>query len=625
MSNPQPILRRNIYSLTPHEIQKFIDGVKALKTPSPGVKNNPYDIYVNTHSDPGVVSKIHNEPLFLPWHRAFLLNFERHLQKAIGDTSFGLPYWDWTDDLDQTNHQGPLWRADSMGGAGHPVMDGPFSYDQGWETVPFNAFDVSFTEKLERNLALSPASDYPTRADIRALFTPTNSPRYDPSDYDAFRKKIEEYPHGYMHVWVGGQMGEVYTSVNDPVFWLHHANIDRLWAQWQLLFPTSPVVGTFTDGTVMNKDTKMPAVFGKEDVRLVKDVLQLKDGDTDYTYEYEAPLQLSAMFRSYKTEHTIDDDEILQTLSTSLKLQDENLRWPSKAARTHLRSALGPALTYIHANREIVSVFRTPFGTEDLKISTRHSDGIWTPEEYLISKGGVGIYKSADEPALAWFKDKLYCVYRGESHNEQLYMTTRGSDGRWSKETTLLPRDQGLFYSKAGPALAVFNDTLYCVHPGASDHDDFLWWTSTTDGSTWQRDQQFPKSHSIAKPALAVLNGTLYCVHRGGTGWDGNRLHWTRIIVTSWGLSWQESTILPNHFIDHGPGLAVWEQEAHNTPLLVCLYRTDKQSQTLLYATASIINNGNALLWTDGKPLPSVSYASPALITCPLPINTEAI
>ena len=44
--------------------------------------------------------------------------------------------------------------------------------------------------------------------------------------------KIEMTPHGSMHMAVGGFMGAFNTAGLDPLFWLHHCNIDRLWTVW---------------------------------------------------------------------------------------------------------------------------------------------------------------------------------------------------------------------------------------------------------------------------------------------------------------------------------------------------------------------------------------------------------
>ena len=51
--------------------------------------------------------------------------------------------------------------------------------------------------------------------------------------FNRFSARIEDI-HGAVHVWVGGTMGRIDWAAYDPIFWAHHANIDRLWARWQL-------------------------------------------------------------------------------------------------------------------------------------------------------------------------------------------------------------------------------------------------------------------------------------------------------------------------------------------------------------------------------------------------------
>jgi tyrosinase len=59
----------------------------------------------------------------------------------------------------------------------------------------------------------------------------------DPAQWAGFRIGLEVPVHNLVHRWVGGNMLDM-SSPNDPVFWLHHCNIDRLWATWQLTHPT---------------------------------------------------------------------------------------------------------------------------------------------------------------------------------------------------------------------------------------------------------------------------------------------------------------------------------------------------------------------------------------------------
>ena len=53
-----------------------------------------------------------------------------------------------------------------------------------------------------------------------------------PAQWAAFRPTLEINLHNTVHRWVGGNMLDM-SSPNDPIFWLHHCNIDRLWGEWQ--------------------------------------------------------------------------------------------------------------------------------------------------------------------------------------------------------------------------------------------------------------------------------------------------------------------------------------------------------------------------------------------------------
>ena len=133
---------------------------------------------------------------FLPWHRAYLIAFEREL-RAIDDT-LALPYWDWDND------QGRL--------------------------VGFRNF-LAMSNK--RDLGLAPGVN-PT--DPRAWFSSENeteSLETLDEDYYAFTQRLELRQHNAGHRWIGGDMVNGRHSPNDIVFWMHHATVDRVWAKWQ--------------------------------------------------------------------------------------------------------------------------------------------------------------------------------------------------------------------------------------------------------------------------------------------------------------------------------------------------------------------------------------------------------
>jgi tyrosinase len=227
-------VRKNQASLTAMEKQRFVAAVLALK--SSGV----YDTFVSQHM--GAAFDAYQGPAFCPWHREFINRFELALQGV--DSTVTLPYWDWTvDDLPTAS----LWQPDFMGGDGRAsdgqVMDGPFAGSTGnWPLFP--EVDPGSPNFLLRALGVD-ATTLPSEEEVTTVLaiTPYDSAPFDTSPPSSFRNELEGWvgPNisNRVHLWVGGTM-EVLTSPNDPVFWLHYANLDRLWAQWQVAFPNEP-------------------------------------------------------------------------------------------------------------------------------------------------------------------------------------------------------------------------------------------------------------------------------------------------------------------------------------------------------------------------------------------------
>jgi tyrosinase len=231
--------RKNQATLTPQEKSHFVAAVLALKA------NGTYDQYVQDHRN--AMLDAHRGPAFFPWHREFLRRFELALQ-AI-DASVTLPYWDWSVDNSPTSS---IWDIDLMGGNGRPadgqVTTGPFAFSTGnW---PLNVDDDGFGF-LRRQFGLS-APALPTPADVNTALaaTPYDVAPFNRFSASGFRNRAEGWIagpqlHNLVHVWVGGSMLPM-TSPNDPVFFLHHCFVDKLWADWQALHPAEgylPVTG----------------------------------------------------------------------------------------------------------------------------------------------------------------------------------------------------------------------------------------------------------------------------------------------------------------------------------------------------------------------------------------------
>lgn len=212
-------VRKNQSTLTADEKARFIAAVLQLKA------NGTYDRYVAQHRDL-FFTEVHGTAFFLPWHREFLRRFELDLQRI--DPSVTLPYWDWTVDRSPASS---LWSADFMGGDGDDngrVTTGPFAFSTGqWNLI---ITDPPFDPGPALRRALGSGS-LPRASQVNATLARTS--------YARFNSDLEIFVHNGVHNWVGGSMSQS-TSPNDPVFFLHHCNVDRLWAVWQALHPDVP-------------------------------------------------------------------------------------------------------------------------------------------------------------------------------------------------------------------------------------------------------------------------------------------------------------------------------------------------------------------------------------------------
>lgn len=244
--------RKNQAAMTPTERAAFVDAVLALKTtvPSQLGLGNRYDDYVRIHMDSMAAGAgwAHRGPAFGPWHRELLRRFEKDLQAV--DPSVSLPYWDWTvQNSADPAAPGSPWTADFMGG------DGDQGDDAKVTTGPFRsgAWTVDLVEGggpdyLQRDLAGALAPTLPTPANVTGCLTetPYDAPPWDRFVNPSFRDRLEGWHgagsvHNRVHLWVGGSMLPS-SSPNDPIFFLHHCNVDRLWAQWQREHPGEPYV-----------------------------------------------------------------------------------------------------------------------------------------------------------------------------------------------------------------------------------------------------------------------------------------------------------------------------------------------------------------------------------------------
>lgn len=201
-------IRKNAESLTTAERNRFLAAFANLNT------TGRFQDFRDMHtfaSQP----QAHGAKGFLPWHRTYLLDLEREIQTI--DPSVALPYW-------RFDQPGPkLFTLDFMGvtGAGGSVQWSATNPMQFWATD--GVVGVTRSPMAGWTPTTQPGPGVRTEAQTFALG----------ATYVTFRSPMELNPHGQAHTRWSGYISSVPTAAKDPLFFLLHCNVDRLWAKWQ--------------------------------------------------------------------------------------------------------------------------------------------------------------------------------------------------------------------------------------------------------------------------------------------------------------------------------------------------------------------------------------------------------
>ncbi|XP_074365416.1 polyphenol oxidase, chloroplastic-like [Apium graveolens] len=186
---------------------------------------------------PNVKMDVHFSWLFFPFHRWYLYFYEKILGKLIGDPTFAIPYWNW----------------DSPDGMPIPDMFADRSsplYDKLRDDnhQPPLKIDLNYSKSNP-----SPVGNELIEANYRVMYTQMVSSSKTPELFfgGAYRGgepqvkaagALENQPHTQLHIWTGDpeqkygeDMGRFFSAGRDPLFYSHHANVDRMWNIWKTL------------------------------------------------------------------------------------------------------------------------------------------------------------------------------------------------------------------------------------------------------------------------------------------------------------------------------------------------------------------------------------------------------
>jgi tyrosinase len=214
-AQPQFAMRRAVGTMQPNDpaLQSYIRAVERMRAlPA----NNPFNW--NNVAQIHVRSCPHSNWFFLPWHRAYLVTFERICRMMSGDPNFTLPYWDWT----AQPRLPPAFASATLGNRRNPLFDTTRTIRANQTLRQSTVGQAIITRILnERNFDNFGSTRPNGQNNLEARWLGTRGQT----------TMLEGIPHNTTHAAIGGDMGDM-ISPRDPVFWLHHCNVDRLWALW---------------------------------------------------------------------------------------------------------------------------------------------------------------------------------------------------------------------------------------------------------------------------------------------------------------------------------------------------------------------------------------------------------
>ncbi|KAF4827108.1 Tyrosinase ustQ [Colletotrichum tropicale] len=228
-----PAQRKSWSALTSAQKAEYIDSTLCLMDPERSPSISQYAGSKTIWEDLQVahvaqVQFIHRVGAFLPWHRWYMTVHENLLREHCSYTG-PLPYWDeQTDEAAGPLTSASIWGNDPATSFGTGASDSNGCLVDG----PFTGVTYDLTADLERG-----ATQCLSYKLNQAQFDLAAQDIVDACDaletYDDFNNCIGGSPHTSGHFAIGGTMDDVSLSPADPLFFMHHTNLDRIWYEWQ--------------------------------------------------------------------------------------------------------------------------------------------------------------------------------------------------------------------------------------------------------------------------------------------------------------------------------------------------------------------------------------------------------
>ncbi|EPS59410.1 polyphenoloxidase [Genlisea aurea] len=286
-------VRNSAHRVSAEYTAKYNAAIKAMKSlPDDDPRSfkqqaNVHCAYCNgAYDQPGggkIDLQVHNSWLFFPFHRWYLYFFEKILGSLIKDPDFALPFWNWDNPKGMTippiflDSNSAIYDVNRNQAHLPPaVIDLGLTGNTDPLQVVSNNLTIMYNEMLRGN---SSVYDFMGKA-----YREGDGPNPGPG-------ASERGSHTSVHVWVGDtrtpsgeDMGNFYSAGRDPLFYVHHTNVDRMWVLWQYFLPSNKV----PDKRITDPDFLNAAfLFYDENAQLTRVTVKDCLDNLSLGYEYE--------------------------------------------------------------------------------------------------------------------------------------------------------------------------------------------------------------------------------------------------------------------------------------------------------------------------------------------------
>ena len=229
----------------------------------------------------------HHSWFFLPWHRLYIFYFEQIVAQTVSQLDHKPPWWIL-----------PYWNYSDLRNPHARQLPTAFQQRHMDDGTPNPLF-------VEARVLGNDGADIPKPRDVdlqRCLARPdfVAQPGGDPgfggqqtgfNHAGGVEGALEAGPHDAIHGDIGGPMGSFNTAALDPIFWLHHANIDRLWTVW---LKRDPAHQNPMESGWLNEQFPFHDSAGSEVLNSASQVLDTTAAPLDYQYEDESDPLMNA-------------------------------------------------------------------------------------------------------------------------------------------------------------------------------------------------------------------------------------------------------------------------------------------------------------------------------------------